>query len=160
MKNADDILQRLCQAQIECVLVGGFAAVVYGVTIVTRDVDVCCSFSEANLLRLQSALADLHPVHRLTPQKLPLDLKPGQCGHLNNLYITTDLGILDCISEVKGVGGYAQALQHSVPIQLPFGVFRVLDIDTLILAKEAMNRQTDQLAAAQLRAIKERIQPT
>lgn len=158
MQDLSILVQQLITAQVECVLVGGYAAIVHGVSLVTQDVDFCCRFSEENLLRLQSAVADLHPVHRLTPQKLPLNLAPGQCGNLKNLYLRTDLGILDCISEVLGIGGYDQVFQDSQPLQLSNGVCQVLNIDSLIRAKEAMNRRHDRITADLLRAIKERSQ--
>jgi hypothetical protein len=65
------------------------------------------------------------------------------------------LCILDCLGEVKGVGGFDSVLAHSIQIALPGGTFRVLDLATLIEAKEAMNRPHDRLALTQLRAIQE-----
>lgn len=64
MQNLSELTRRLVEAQVEFVLVGGFAAVAHGATLVTRDVDICCRFSEANLGRIQKAVSDLHPVHR------------------------------------------------------------------------------------------------
>jgi len=156
MRDLSLLIQRIISAKIEWVLVGDYAAVFHGVTQVNQSVELCLRFCEENLLRLQSALAGLHPVHRMTPQKLPLELAPGHCGHLKNLYLNTDLGNIDCLSEVLGVGGYEEVLRNSQPLHLSFGDCRVLNIDTLILAKEAMNRPHDQLTASQLRAIKER----
>jgi hypothetical protein len=99
---------------------------------------------------------DLNPHHRLTANKLPLKLTEELCGRLKNLYLETDLGILDCLGEVKAVGDYEQALKHSVPCKLPYGDFQMLDIDALIAAKEAVGRERDLAAVIQLRAIKER----
>ena len=155
MDNLNDILQRLHAHKVECVLVGGFAAVVHGVTLVTRDVDICCKFTQENLMRIQSAVADLHPAHRSRPD-LPLQLTPEQCASLKNLYLKTDLGVVDCLGEVLGIGAYEEVLKHSVMAELPFGQFRVLDIDALIRAKEAMDRDHDRLAVKQLKAIKQR----
>lgn len=156
MVDLNGLLQRIVSSGVDCVLVGGYAAIVHGASMVTQDVDLCCRFSEENLLRLQSSLADLHPVHRLTPQKLPLALVKGQCSALRNLYLKTDWGIVDCISEVLGVGSYDEVLKNSQIIEIPGGRCRVLDIDTLIRAKEAMNRRHDIITADMLRAIKER----
>src|SRR4051812_28549747 len=111
MANLNDLLQRLHAGQVEFVLVGGLAAVVYGVSLVTRDVDVCCRFSPENLSRLQNTLSDLNPVHRMTPQRLRLGLPPEAPGSLKNLYLSTDLGVLDCLSEVLGVGNYDEVLR-------------------------------------------------
>lgn len=64
MEQLNQILERLNRAEVEYVVVGGLAAVFHGVPLVTRDIDICLPLSEANLLRLERALADLHPVHR------------------------------------------------------------------------------------------------
>ena len=45
MQNLSELLRRLIAGNVEFVLVGGFAAVAHGVTLVTRDVDVCGRFS-------------------------------------------------------------------------------------------------------------------
>jgi hypothetical protein len=153
MHNLSEMTQRLVAAQVEFVLVGGFAAVAHGVTQITRDVDICCRFSEANLMRIQQAFADLHPVHRSRPD-LPLELTPDQCSQLKNLYLKTDLGIIDCLGEVLGIGSFDEVVRHSVEVELPFGKCRVLDIDALIRAKEAMNRDHDRMTVKFLKEIK------
>lgn len=51
MQDLSELTRRLIQAEVEFVLVGGFAAVTHGVTLVTRDVDICCRFSEVNLMQ-------------------------------------------------------------------------------------------------------------
>jgi hypothetical protein len=154
MPEPELILRRLVESQFEFVLIGGLAAVVHGVTLVTRDADICCRFDAGNLFKLQSILADHHPVHRMTPQRLPLNLTPEFCERLHNLYLSTDLGTLDCLSEVAGLGGYDEVLAHSIQMQLWGGTARILSIDALILAKQAVNRAHDRLAVAQLQIIK------
>jgi len=156
VNNLAIMLATLANGGVEFVLVGGYAAVAHGVTMVTQDVDVCCRFTKGNLLRLQAVLAPFHPRHRMTPDKLPLDLTEELCSRLKNLYLETDLCVLDCLGEVKGVGGFAEVLDHSIEVEFPQGTFRVLDLVTLIQAKEAMDRPHDRLALAQLRAIQER----
>ena len=151
------LLSRLQAQQVEFVIIGGFCATMHGVSLVTRDLDVCCSFTLANLRRLEAAVKDLHPYHRLAANKLPLELTHELCGRLSNLYLQTDLGRLDCLSEVKGVGRYEDALGHSVVFKLSYGEFRILDVDTLITAKEAVGREHDLAAVKQLRGIKEKL---
>jgi hypothetical protein len=43
-------------------------------------------------------------------------------------------------------------------VELPVGKCRVLDLDALIRAKEAMNRDFDQIAVKELKEIKKRQQ--
>ncbi len=74
MSDPFNLLRRLAQARVEFVIVGGYAGVVHGCTYVTQDIDVCCVFSPDNLLMLQEALSELHPVHRMTPGRVPFEL--------------------------------------------------------------------------------------
>ena len=66
------LLERLVQAEVDFVLVGGFAGVVHGCTFVTQDLDIGCDFSGENLFRLQKALSEANPVHRMTPGRIKL----------------------------------------------------------------------------------------
>jgi hypothetical protein len=152
----ESLLHRVIQGEVEFVVVGGFAAVAHGVSLPTQDIDVCCRFTAANLLRLQEAIADLHPVHRMVPTRPALSLTKETCAGLRNLYLDTDWGQLDCLGEVLGVGSYEDVAAQSVPLELAGGVCRVLSIGALIRAKEAMGRQRDREAVLQLRAIRER----
>lgn len=156
MNNLSRIVQRLIEGDVEFVLIGGFAAVVHGSPLGTQDVDVCCAFTDANLMRIQAALADLHPVHRSRPD-IRLDLTPELCARLKNLYLKTDIGILDCLGEVLGLGDYNAVKEHAIEVQLPAGKCRVLSIDSLITAKEAVGRRRDIETVAHLKEIKNRL---
>jgi predicted nucleotidyltransferase len=150
-----NLLRRLVGAGVDFVIVGGYAGVVYGCTLVTQDVDICCDFTPGNLSALQRAVADLHPVHRMTPGRQPLELTAENASQFRNLYLDTDLGYLDCLSEIQGLGGYDEVAKASQTIEIDGLPLRVLTIDALIAAKEAMNRPRDREAIRQLRAIKE-----
>ena len=152
MQNLSELTRRLIASQVEFVLVGGFAAAAHGVMLLTSDVDICCRFSEANLMRIQKAFSDLHPVHRSRPD-LPLNLTPGQCADLKNLYLKTDLGVVECLGQVLGVGDFDTVLSNSVEVELPVGQCRIIDIQTLIRAKEAMNRDHDRITVKHLKEI-------
>jgi predicted nucleotidyltransferase len=150
-----NLLRRLVGAGVDFVIVGGYAGVVHGCTLVTQDVDICCDFTPGNLLVLQRAIADLHPVHRMTPSRQPLELTAENVGQFRNLYLDTDLGHLDCLSEIQGLGGYEEVAKASQTIEIDGLSLRVLTLDALVVAKEAMNRPRDREAIRQLRVIKE-----
>jgi hypothetical protein len=154
------LLQRLLQHEVEFVLIGGVCGIMHGVTLVTTDLDVCCRFTSENLYRVQAAVRDLHPYHRLAANKLPFELTDELCARLKNLYLQTDLGKLDCLGEVAGVGSYDTVLKNSVNFRLSYGNFRVLNLDAAIVSKEAVGRPRDLEAAKQLRAIRERARTT
>ncbi|MBN1676657.1 MAG: nucleotidyltransferase [Kiritimatiellae bacterium] len=156
MPDLQGLLTRLIENEVDFVVVGGFAAVAHGGTLLTQDVDVCCDFSPDNLMRLQQAVADLHPVHRMTPARLPLELTPEKCRGLKNLYLDTDYGQLDCLGNVMGLGDFPDVKRGSIEVRLEAGACRILSIDDLIKAKEAMGRPRDKETVLQLRAIREK----
>jgi hypothetical protein len=149
-----NLLERLVRASVDFVIVGGFAGVVHGCTYITQDVDICCDFSPANLISLQKAISDLHPVHRMTPRRTKLRLTEKTCAQLKNLYLDTDIGQLDCLSFIDGVGDFDQVELASESIEVENMQVRVLNMDALIRTKKAMNRPRDMEALLQLEAIK------
>lgn len=152
--NLSSLLQRLVDSRVDFVLVGGFAGVVHGCTYVTQDVDICCDFSPANLLLLQKALSGLHPVHRMTPSRKPLQLTESACQGLKNLYLDTDIGQLDSLSLIDGIGSYQDVKKASILVEVEQIQLRVININALIEAKKAMNRPRDKEAVLQLETLK------
>jgi hypothetical protein len=150
-----NLIERLKKGGVKFVIVGGFAGVVHGCTYVTQDIDICCDFSAPNLLALQKALKDLNPVHRMTPQRLKLNLTVESCTQLKNLYLDTDIGQIDCLASIDGLGDYEDLENLSETRDLGGGLrIRVLTIDSLIKARKVMNRPRDREAVLQLEAIK------
>ena len=148
------LLSKLNRCQVRFVVIGGFAGVAHGATAVTQDIDICCEFTSENLLRLQEALAEFHPVHRMTPGRVKLQLTEQNCKDYKNLYLDTDLGQLDCIGYVKGVGDFEKCWQASRMVEAEHERFHVLTIEALIQAKKAMNRPRDKETVIQLEAIR------
>ena len=157
MPRLESLLDRLITNDVDFAVVGGYAAVAHGVTLLTQDIDICMPFTSKNLLRLQASVQDLNPVHRMTPQRLPLRLTSDTCRGLKNLYLDTDYGQLDCLSLIDGVGDYGYVLSKSIEIQVASGSCRILGIDALIQSKEALTRQKDRETVMQLKAIRERL---
>ena len=149
-----DLLKRLVEAGVDFVIVGGFAGIVHGCTFVTQDIDICCDFSADNLLKLQDALFDLNPVHRMTPNRQKFRLTKESSGHFKNLYLDNDIGQLDCLGSIDGLGDYHKVKAASVSVEVEDVQLNVLSFDALIKAKKAMNRPRDKEVIAQLEAIK------
>jgi len=149
-----NLLERLVNAGVDFVIVGGFAGVVHGCTYVTQDIDICCDFSVANLLALQKAISDLHPVHRMTPKRKKLRLTEQTCGQFKNLYLDTDIGQLDCLSLIDGVGDFQQVKKASELVKVEDIQMFVLSLDALIKTKKTMKRPRDKEAILQLEAIR------
>src|SRR5437868_3054646 len=153
---AGRLLQRLVEHGVDFVLIGGVAALMHGSTMVTRDVDVCIRLDGQTLDRLSRALEDLHPTHRITPQRIPFRVAGENLQGLKNLYLETDWGVLDCLGDVAGIGNFDQAVAASLLAQLPFGTCKVLSIESLIRAKEATARPNDLQTVVQLKCIAKR----
>ncbi len=99
-QNDQALLCRLKDSGLDFVVIGGVCVVYHGAPLATFDLDICCQFGEENVKRIESAVHDLHPIHRLTANKLPLEMTRSAFGDLKNIYLQTDFGKLDCLSEV------------------------------------------------------------
>jgi hypothetical protein len=156
-QNDQALLTRLRGSGLEFVVIGGVCVVYHGAPIATFDLDVCCPFGEANVRKIEAAVQDLHPVHRLTANRLPLELTRSTFATLENLYLQTDLGKLDCLGHVKGIGDFKAVREQSVEASFSYGRFHFLNLDALIIAKKAAGRDHDLDAVRRLLAIKERL---
>jgi hypothetical protein len=112
------LIEILSDADIDFVIVGGFAGMLHGSTLVTRDLDVCAVLSRENVAKLRETLRDLKPTHRQTPQRLSFLDNPPSDIELRNVYLETTLGPLDILSSIKGVGDFARVREASVEIEL------------------------------------------
>jgi hypothetical protein len=65
-QNDQALLTRLKDSGLEFVVIGGVCVVFDGAPVATFDLDICCPFGEENVRRIESAVMDLRPVHRLT----------------------------------------------------------------------------------------------
>jgi hypothetical protein len=155
-QNNQALLTRLKDSGLEFVVIGGVCVVYHGALLATFDLDICCPFGVENVRLIESAVKDLNPTHRLTANKLPLEETRSSFPDLKNLYLQTDLGKLDCLGEVKGVGNFEEVRKQSVVAHFDYGEFRYLNLDSLIRAKTAVGRPRDLDAVRWLMALKEK----
>jgi predicted nucleotidyltransferase len=148
-----ELLKRLTDEGVEFVLVGGFAAVAHGSFQVTRDVDICANLDDATVAKLRKALAIWNPTHRMTPQQLSFLLRPREGERVNNLYLQTDMGMLDVLSSIKGVGDFHRLMEKAETVEVDGQKVRIISLEDLITAKDAMGRDRDRIVAKELRAI-------
>src|SRR5580658_5265839 len=152
-KSLSQLLQRLAESGVDFVVVGGFAGVLHGSALVTRDLDICAVLSPENIDRLRETLKDLNPQHRMTPQRLSFLQVPRPGEVVNNLYLQTDWGIVDILSSVLGLGDFEALKANAEWFEIGGKGCRLISLTDLILAKEALGREKDLLAAKELRAI-------
>jgi hypothetical protein len=148
------ILRRLGDQQVEYVVIGGLAMIAHGSDYMTKDVDICYSRTPANIAALAAAFAPLHPYLRGAPAGLPFcfDVPTIQAGL--NFTLTTDLGDVDVLGEVSGLGTYGQVAAQAETKTI-FGLpVRVLSLEGLIAAKKAAGRLKDRNHLLELEELK------
>ena len=156
MKSLERITERLARSNVDFIVCGGLAALLHGGSLLTRDVDIICPMDSENLGRIFDALAELNPCHRMTLQRLPFTREQAASGGLKNLYLGTDWGQLDCLGEIKGLGGFKECLPLSQTIQISGLKIPTLTLDALIEAKRAMGRPRDLQTVLELQALRQK----
>src|SRR5499427_584688 len=149
------LLTILTQAEVEFIVIGGFAATAHGSAHVTVDLDVVYGRTESNIARLASALQPLQPYLRGAPPGLPFRFDAETLRRGLNFTLTTDLGPLDLLGEITGGGGYEQLLPYSINVSVFETECSLLGLERLIHVKRAAGRPKDLEAIAELERIME-----
>jgi len=138
-----DLLTRLSQHQVRFVVIGGVALVSRGVQRSTEDLDIAYARDRENLGRLAAALEGLHPLLRGVPPGLPfvLDVRTLRAGL--NFTLDTDLGPLDLLGEVAGLGSFEQVDAAADELEIEGHQILVLTLDGLEKSKRAAGRPKD-----------------
>ena len=140
MTTYESLLRSLYHSRVAYAVIGGMAAISYGASTPTFDLDLCYETSPGNVERLFAALEPFHPIGR-DPDRTPLDERWLLSGVFANL--TTTAGALDLLPTVAGVGSFAQLLERCETLEI-FGVpVHVIGLDDLIVAKQAVGRPKD-----------------
>jgi predicted nucleotidyltransferase len=154
MLDIESILRQLKREQVEFVIIGGQAMIAHGSAYITKDVDICYSRTLQNTSRLAAALEPIHPYLRGVPKGLPFRFDAATIRAGLNFTLDTDLGPIDVLGEVSGIGGYEEALSLAIE-KTAFGTkVHVLSIDGLIISKIAAGRNKDKLHILELEELK------
>jgi hypothetical protein len=152
-------VQALCDAGVDFVVIGGLAATLHGSAQVTYDLDICYSRTSANLRRLIEALAPFHPRPRGFPGGLPFVWDEGTLRNGTVFTLQTDIGEIDLLAEVTGLGVFDHVKQHSITVEAFERQIATLDLPGLIRAKRATGREKDLIALAELESLLEAGEP-
>jgi hypothetical protein len=155
MLDLERILKILIEYKVEFIIIGGFASIIHGASYVTKDLDICVNFSKENADRILKAISPYHPRHRMHPKRLPLNETPESLSKYKNIYLHTDLGEVDMLGEITGLGKFEKIIDQTIEVELYRKKCRVLDIDALITSKKTLGRPKDVQIILQLEAIKQ-----
>jgi acylphosphatase len=150
-----NLVDRLSDASVEFVIIGGLAGIIHGLARTNQNIEVCCKFTPENLLKLFAAIKNANPVHRMSPNRPVLVLNSQNADKFKNLYLDTDIGQLNCLGEVQGIGNFDEVCKNAISVQVGGKNYQVLSLDALIKSKKSLNRPTDKQDVLQLQAIKQ-----
>jgi hypothetical protein len=150
------LLATLGDHDVRFVIIGGVAAAALGSPSVTVDLDVCYDRSPDNLVRLASALEDLHATLRGAPADLfrrdPHALEMG-----DHFTFDTTLGPLDIMATPAGVKGYDELKSNAERMSIRGMEVWGASLDDLIRMKRAAGRPKDRVEIEILGALRDEI---
>ena len=149
------VAQLLSSAGVEFVIVGGIAIRSHGGNYITEDLDICYSRTAENLKRLADVLTPLNPRPRGFDEKLPFIFDWTTLRHGTNFTFRTDMGDVDLIGEVVGIGNYDDLAKQSITVDLDGFPTLILSIPGLIVAKETSGRPKDKAGLQVLYALRD-----
>ncbi len=160
MQNLKGLIERLFESKIDFVLIGGYASVVHGATLVTQVIDICAALTESNIQLLRNSFANLNPIHRMNPTaKLSFLTHPKDLNNLENIYLKTDYGVLDILSRVPPIGDFERIKSQAIIVSLYGHKCHVISLQDLITVKQSMKRPKDQQALEELQIIQTKLKP-
>ena len=154
-----EILQRLVDADVQFIVIGGLAAQAHGSTSLTRDLDICFARDRANLDRLSAVLQDLAAIRRGlpadAPRMPPLDPRTLRAGSLFTL--ETRFGPFYLLAQPDPELDYETLLRASEEAEIGGVRVRFAGLDDLVAMKRAAGRPKDRVELEILGALREEI---
>jgi predicted nucleotidyltransferase len=160
MINFQAALKAFIEKRVNFVVVGGYAATLYGSGYLTSDLDICYDRTSENIERLVAALKPYHPHLRGAPPDLPFIFDVKTVSQGMNFTLQTDIGDLDLLGHMDGIGQFPEVARDAVSISTYGMECRVVSLDALIRSKRAACRAKDLNLLPELEALKEEMNLT
>jgi hypothetical protein len=142
------------------VIVGGFAAVIRGSSLPTRDIDIVPSRVPENLDRLARALTRMHAEIRIEGGSVPTRIDGAFLAKMPfMLNLVTDFGEMDLTFTPAGRAGGFDGWRVGATIEnVSEGVTVVVaSLDDVIDSKQAANRAKDHLSLPYLESLRDEL---
>lgn len=152
-----EVVRRFHEAEIRFVVIGGVALAAHGSDYATKDTDFAYALDSENLERLAMFLPTIHARVLGRPANDNFVITPATLQRVRFLNLFTDLGEVDIMREISGVGSFEELWDRAVLMDFGGFVVRVASIDDLISMKRAANRPKDQGHIYELLALKKLI---
>jgi hypothetical protein len=160
MVEFEPALTSLTNEKVDFVIVGGLAISAHSTGYITTDLDFCYLRTKENLKNIVAALAPFKPRFRNYPENLPFIWDERTLQNGTNFTLVTEIGDIDLLGEVAGIGDYEAVREESVVEMLYDCEVRILTLEGLIKAKRAAGRPKDLLVLPELEALKEVLSET
>ena len=153
------VVHALTDNDVDFLIVGDWCAMLHGAEHAYNKVELFYSPTSGNPRRLVQALAAFHPRLRDLPDGLPFIWDEASLNSATILTLATDLGAIDLLAEVSGVGSFEEVKSQSIDVEAFGRVVRTLDLESLIKSKRAAGRQKDLEALDELESLREAHDP-
>ena len=151
--DVERLLGALTRRGVEYVVVGGIAAVLWGSSRNTFDLDVCPAIDDGNLEALGHALSALDARLRGLEDDVPFAPDAETLKRVELLTLVTDAGPLDVLLRPGGIDAYEHLRRNAQVVDLGSFSVRVASIRDLIAMKRSAGRRKDELDIEELEAI-------
>ncbi|MEX1142200.1 MAG: nucleotidyltransferase [Thermoleophilaceae bacterium] len=139
-----ELLERLVEAEVRFIIVGGLAVIAWGHVRATQDVDIVPDPDAENLERLAALLESLDgrvevEGDRLAPSTIRTFLKVG-----DRTLVSTRLGHVDVLQGLPQVPPFRQLDAEAESVELDGLTLRICSLDALLDMKRASERARDR----------------
>ena len=154
------ICRILNEEKVDYVVLGGFAAILRGSPITTRDLDVIPDRDQSNLDRLGKALTRMNAKIRISGDPVPTNIDGAFLANMPvMLNLVTDFGEMDLTFTPAGsAGDYHGWLKNATKENVEDGLTVVVaSLDDIIDSKRSANRPKDLMTLPYLESLRDEI---
>ena len=138
------LLERLREADVDFVLVGGLAVNAWGYLRATRDVDLVPDPSSENLARLDALLVELGGKVEVGDRLLESGAIRTFLRTGDRTLVLTDLGRIDVLQGLPQVPTFSALDERATEVDLEGLVVKVCSLDDLLAMKRSSDRPRDR----------------
>jgi predicted nucleotidyltransferase len=153
------LLERLREAEVDFILVGGLAVNAWGYLRATRDVDLVPDPAPENLARLDALLVELGGRVEVGERLLESSAIRTFLRTGDRTLVLTDLGRIDVLQGLPQVPSFAALDGGASEVDLDGLVVKVCSLDDLLEMKRASDRPRDREDLETLEAAREEPDP-
>jgi predicted nucleotidyltransferase len=154
------LLERLGDAKVDFILVGGLAVNAWGFLRATRDVDLVPDPSSENLARLDALLVELGGRVEVGDRLLESSAIRTFLRTGDRTLVLTDLGRIDILQGLPQVPTFSALDERATEVDLEGLVVKVCSLDDLLAMKRASDRPRDRDDLEALEAARDGDEPS